>query len=261
MSAEDLLPLQSPPRSPAPSLFVTSAPVEAKTLLDLMYDGFYLIFLLRSGQAPESGELLRERIKAFLLDVERGANKLNSRTIDVRQVKYAFCATVDETILRSDLQIRTEWQRQPLQLQYFGDQLGGERFFTTLENTRREGVARLQVLEVFHMCLLMGFQGKYVIEGLDQLNFLTARLGDEIAHHKGKRAGFAPHWAAPDQVIHRLRNEVPLWVVASVFLLFFVLAYTGFRLDLGRSATSQLASYHQLIKVAPEPAHVTITLP
>lgn len=261
MNTEDTSLAPLAPRSQAPSLYAVSAPVEAKTLLDLMYDGFYLIFLLKSGHVPESGEVLRERIKAFMLDIERGTTKLNSHTTDVRQVKYAFCAAVDETVLRSDLQIRTEWQRQPLQLQYFGDQLAGERFFTTLENTRREGAARIQVLEVFHMCLLMGFQGKYVIEGLEQLSFLTARLGDEIAQLKGKRAPFAPNWAAPDQVIHRLRNEVPLWVVTSVFLLFFVVAYTGFRLDLGRSTERQLAGYNQLIKVAPEPANVTITLP
>ncbi len=252
--------LPSSPRSQPPSLFA-GPPVEAKTLLDLMYDGFYLVFLLRSGQAPESGNALRERIKDFLLDVERGANKLNSRATDVRLVKYAFCTTVDEIILRSPLQIRTEWQRQPLQLQYFGDQMGGERFFSMLESARHEGTDRLQVLEVFHLCLLMGFQGKYVIEGMERLQFLTARLGDEIAQLKGKRAGFAPHWAAPDQVIHRLRNEVPLWVVGSVFLLFFVLAYTGLRFDLDRTIEQQLAGYHQLIKVAPEPAHVTITLP
>jgi type VI secretion system protein ImpK len=32
------------------------------------------------------------------------------------------------------------------------------------------------------------------LEGAEKLNYLTARLGDEIAHLKGKSAGFAPHW-------------------------------------------------------------------
>lgn len=264
MSAENVLPPRhnAPPHgADAPSLSAAKPSSQGASLSDLMYDGFYLIFLLRSGQAPESAHVLRQRIREFLLEVERGATKLNTSTTDLLLVKYAFCATLDELTLRSDLSIRQEWQQQPLQLQYFGDQLGGERFFTKLEQARREGAQRLQVLEVFHLCLLMGFQGKYVIEGLEQLHFLTARLGDEITHLKGQRAGLAPHWAAPDKIVHRLRGDVPLWVVGSAFLLLMALAYSAFRINLGIATGRGLANYSQVIKVAPEPAHVTITLP
>ncbi|MET7443581.1 hypothetical protein, partial [Streptomyces sp. NPDC005568] len=45
------------------------------------------------------------------------------------------------------------------------------------------------------------------------LAYLTARLGDEIAHMKGKRAPFAPHWPLPDQIAHRLKREVPVWAI------------------------------------------------
>jgi type VI secretion system protein ImpK len=238
-----------------------STPREARTLLDLMYDGFYLLFLLRAKQGPSEAETFRAHIKEFLTGVERGATRLGSAPEDVHLCKYAFCATVDELILMSQFKVREAWQRQPLQLQFFGEQLAGEQFFAKLETLRREGAPRIQILEVFHMCLLMGFQGKYIIEGSEKLNYLTARLGDEIAHLKGSRAAFAPHWAPPDQVTNRLKNEVPLWIIASVFALLGVLAFTGLRWQLSRSTERDLAAYQDVVKLAPQAAHVSITLP
>lgn len=234
---------------------------EASTLLDLMYDGFYLLFLLRAHQAPSDAEAFRARIGDFLAGVERGAMKLGLSPEDTHACKYAFCATVDEAILMSQFKIRDAWQRQPLQLQLFGDHLAGETFFQKLESLRREGAPRLQALEVFYMCLLMGFQGKYLIEGSEKLAYLTSRLGDEIAHLKGTRAPFAPHWAAPDRVEHQLKNEVPVWVVASLFALFGAIAFVALRWDLGRSTAQHLSAYQDVVKLAPQVANVTITLP
>lgn len=245
----------------SPSATHGSAPREARTLMDLMYDGFYLLFLLRAKQGPGDADEFRSHIKEFLISVERGANKLGSSAEDVHLCKYAFCATVDEAILMSQFKVRDAWQRQPLQLQFFGEQLAGEQFFVKLEALRREGAARVQILEVFHMCLLMGFQGKYLIEGSEKLNYLTARLGDEIAHLKGSRAAFAPHWAPPDQIRNRLKNDVPLWVIASVFSLMAVLAFSAMRWQLSRSTRHDLGAYQDVIKLAPQAANVTITLP
>ena len=126
---------------------------------------------------------------------------------------------------------------------------------------RAQGARRLQVLEVFHMCLLLGFQGKYLLEGSEKLGYYTARLGDEIAHLKGKRAPFAPHWAAPDKVMHTLRHEVPLWAVASVVALFGLAAFIGLRWQLGRTTQGDLSAYQDVVKLPPRAAHLTITLP
>lgn len=246
---------------PSPMATPGSAPREARTLLDLMYDGFYLLFLLRAKQGPSDPDSFRASIKEFLTSLERGATRLGSSAEDVHLCKYAFCATVDEAILMSQFKVRDAWQRQPLQLQFFGEQLAGEQFFVKLEELRRQGAARVHILEVFHMCLLMGFQGKYLIEGSEKLNYLTARLGDEIAHLKGSRASFAPHWGAPDQVKNRLKNDVPLWVIASVFALLGVLAFTGLRWHLSRGTERDLAAYQDVVKLAPQAANVTITLP
>ena len=234
---------------------------EARSLLDLLYDGFYMVILLRNRYSPSDAEAFRERIKQFLTGFERGSKRLDASADDVYLAKFAYCALIDEVVLMSKLHLRDAWERRPLQLGFFGEQLAGERFFEHLETLRQGGAARLQVLEVFHMCLLLGFQGRYILEGSEKLNYLTARLGDEIAQLRGKRPPFAPHWAAPDRIAHALKRDVPLWVIASVFALFALLAFLGLRWALERQTQSDLAPYAQIVMLAPQPAHITITLP
>lgn len=233
----------------------------SRSLADLMHDGFYLLFLLRNRCAPLEVDTFRERIKHFLDGFEKEARRNNAATDDIYFAKYAFCAAVDEAVLSSGFGIRDAWERQPLQLTLFGEQLAGEQFFVKLEELRAQGARRVQALEVFHHCLLHGFRGKYMLEGPEKLNYLVARVGDEVAHHKGKRAAFAPHWAIPDRVKHALRNEVPMWVIASVIALMGVLGFIGLRAYLDHETGKTLAGYQQVVKLAPRMANVTITLP
>ncbi|MGE5451682.1 MAG: type IVB secretion system protein IcmH/DotU [Acidobacteriota bacterium] len=238
-----------------------TTPAGEPCLLDLMYDGFYLLFLLKGKHPPADAEVFRDRIKQFLGNFERQASKLNASADAIYACKYAFCATVDEAILMSQFRAKESWQRLPLQVQYFGEQLAGEQFFAKLEELRRQGASQSQVLEVFHMCLLLGFQGKYLMEGTEKLNYLTARLGDEIAHLKGRRAAFAPHWQAPDRVTHQLKNEVPLWVVASVLGALSLLSFLGLRMQLSLHTDRALSEPQHIVQLAPQVARVTITLP
>lgn len=234
---------------------------EPRTLMDLFYQGFYMIFLLRNGYVPADGSAYRERLRELLTQVERGAKKLSLDADDVYQAKFAFCALIDEIVLMSKMRIRDDWERSPLQLEMFGEHMAGEKFFDALEKLRGEGARRVQVLEVFHMCLLLGFQGRYILEGAEKLGYLTSRLGDEIIHLQGKRSPFAPHWAPPDHIAHKLRSEVPLWVMGSVFALVALVAFVGLRSQLHRTTDAELDRYTDVVKLAPQPAYVTISLP
>jgi len=256
-----------------PSLFGAAAPAsvppsasaegtfQARSLRDLLYDGFFMVFLLKQGREPGDAGEFGARVQEFLGDFERGAKKLNASAEDVYASKFAFCAAIDEAVLASPFKIRAEWERRPLQLTLFGEQLAGEKFFELLETCRAQGVARLHSLEVFHMCLLLGFQGKYLLEGPEKLSYLTGRLGDEIAQMKGKRAAFAPHWPLPDQIAHRLKHELPLWTIGAVFALVGLGAYFGLNTYLRNSTMHTLAPYSQLVQPETESANLTISLP
>jgi type VI secretion system protein ImpK len=231
------------------------------SLMDMLYDGFLMLFLLKTGQEPQDAASFSARMQQFLADFERNAKKQDIPAEDIYATKYAFCAAVDESVLNSSFSIRDAWMLQPLQLVLFGEQLAGENFFNRLEDLRAQGARRLQSLEVYYMCLLLGFQGKYLIEGQEKLGYLTARLGDEIALLRGKRTGFAPHWAIPDKIAHTLKRDVPLWTVGAAFALIGMLAYLGLNRQLGDDMQTAMSSYHDVVKLGPRVAHLTISLP
>lgn len=259
-------------RATPPSLFGSSdvpraemprelARYEAGTLVDLLYNGFYMVFLLRAGREPQDANSFREQLRTLLKDFEAQARRLNVDADDTHKASFAFCALVDEVMLQSRFAARATWELRPLQLELFGDHLAGERFFEMLEALRQGGAARVQVLEVFHLCLLLGFQGRYFLEGNEKLTWLTSRLGDEIAHMRGRRAGFAPHAELPDRVAHQLRHELPLWTIGAVVALLGVLAFVGLRVALQQGTAQDLAQFDGVIARTPQQAHVTITWP
>jgi type VI secretion system protein ImpK len=239
----------------------TGAPAEARSLLDLMYDGFYMLFLLKNRYTPSDAETFRARLREFLAQVDRGGKRIEAANEDLYLTKYAYCALMDEMVLAQQGTLADSWRRNPLQLEMFGEQRAGGSFCDKLESLRAQGASKVQVLEVFHMCLLMGFQGRYLLEGSEKLGYLTARLGDEIATHKGQRAAFAPHAYAADRIRHTLRTDVPLWVLASVLALAGLLAFLGLRWALERRTRADLGAYSQLITLPAQAANVTITLP
>lgn len=232
-----------------------------RMLVDLMYEGFYALFLLKNGSGPHDKAGFVDHITQFLGDVDRRAKQIGVPPEDIEAAKYAYCAAVDEIILRSQYDIREAWETRPLQLRLFGDQLAGEHFFKKLEELRARGIVHLQSLEVFHMCLLLGFQGRYALDAPDKLNYLCSRLGDEIARMRGKNRGFAPHADRPDQIANKLRTDLSLWVLTSVFALAGLGAYLGFAGMLSSDTDKTLAAYNDLVKLPPRAAHVTITLP
>jgi type VI secretion system protein ImpK len=231
------------------------------TLLDLLQEGFYLLFMLKNGSAPPGEAPFLDTITAYLAEFDSEARKLRAQGEDIDAAKYAFCAALDEIILSSQFPMRLAWERRPLQLVIFGDQLAGEHFFDRLETLRGGGGARLPALQVFHMCLLIGFRGKYALDAGDKLAYLTERLGDEIAHIQGKSRGFAPQAERPDQIVNKLRSNMPLWAISAVFGVTGLGAYIGLESSLSGSTERTLAGYTYLVKLAPRPAYVTITLP
>lgn len=136
-----------------------------------------------------------KKILNLLNQFEQQAKKLQFSADDIHDAKYAFCALIDETIVTqqdpSYFNLQNAWLISPLQLSLFGSQLAGYRFFEILEQLRSRGKERLAALEVFHYCLLLGFQGKYRIESTESLNHLVSRVGDEIDYLKGKSCFFA----------------------------------------------------------------------
>jgi type VI secretion system protein ImpK len=245
---------------PAPGLRTEFAPA-ARSLVDLLHDGFYLLLLLKNRYFPADAGHFSAQVLQLLDHFERNARRLNVSAEDVYAAKYAFCAAIDEAVLASEMTIRHTWEQAPLQLTLFGDQLAGEHFFTELDEVRRRGEPSVQTLEVFYMCLLTGFQGKYMLESKEKLNYLVATLDKEIAHLKGKRAPFAPYWKPPDNVVHLIKSELPMWVLTAAFVGLGGAIFACLSWALSGQVNDTLNAYFDLIKLTPKVAHITISLP
>lgn len=250
-----LSPLANPRINEAP------AAVQPSSLVNMLYDGFYMVTLLKNRHFPESAEAFFNSIVKFLDQFERTAKKLNYSAEDIYDAKYAFCAMADEAVLSSQLNIRSTWERKPLQLALFGEQLAGDHFFDNLERARNDGARRIQALEVFHMCLLTGFKGRYLLEGPEKLRYLTTQLGEQLAHLKGKPAGFAPHWSAPDSISHVIRREVPLWVIGAVLALFGLAAWLALDWHAARAVRDTLSPFKNIVQLTPPAPTLHIILP
>lgn len=237
------------------------APQRTPLLVDLMHEGFHMLSLLRHGSVPPGETEFAASIRSFLDAFSSEARALHMATEDIEDAKYAFCAALDETILASSFPLRDAWERRPLQLLLFGDQLAGEHFFDKLEQLRLKGAERLQALQVFHMCLLLGFRGRYALEGADRLPYLAARLGDEITHLRGKGRGFAPRAARPDNIAHKLQSNAPYWIAGGIFVLAAFATFGAMRYSLASSTESALAAYQDVVKQPARQATLSVTLP
>ena len=237
----------------------------SNNLVDLMHDGFYIVFLIKNQYVPANVEEFRQKILDQLNRFEQQAKKLHFSADDIHDAKYAYCALLDETIVTqqdpSFFNLQNSWLISPLQLSLFGSQLAGYQFFDRLEQIRSRGKERLAALEVFHYCLLLGFQGKYRIESIESLNHLVARVGDEIDYLKGKKAHFSPFAGLPDQIRNVIHKELPFAWILLFLLLFALLAFSGLRYMLNQQEQQSMTQYNNVISAPAEQAHITIHLP
>jgi type VI secretion system protein ImpK len=119
---------------------------------------------------------------------------------DVRLATSAIVAFLDETILNSSNPAFSDWARMPLQEEMFGHNVGGEVFFQNvnrlLARSDSHGVGDL--LEIYSLCILLGYKGKYGIEERDSVRPVVDAIGEKILRIRGPLSGFSPSWQIPE---------------------------------------------------------------
>lgn len=217
-------------QSPAEQAARSTAP----TLLDLLEDGIHLLILLRNGNRPRTFAAFNQRIDAFLHDYMAAARRAGKPAEAAEQVRYAYCAVLDELILSSDFPLRAEWERMPLQLRLFGEHLAGEGFFERLDHLRLAPVDNIETLEVFHACLQLGFRGRYLLDGSEKVRYLQRTLQQEIERVRGQPLPLAPHWQLTDVAAAPLRARYPLWMYMVLLVAVGASFFVAYRILLDR---------------------------
>jgi type VI secretion system protein ImpK len=150
-------------------------------------------------QSATNAETFRVRIKQSLAEAEQEGRKAGYSGDDVRSAIYAVVVFLDESVLNSSLVMFSEWPRRPLQEELFGGHTGGEIFFQNLHQllTRPETEQLADVLEVYQLCLLLGFQGRYSRMDLGELRGLTLVVSDKVQRIRGRLGDLSPAWSPP----------------------------------------------------------------
>ncbi|MGD2120810.1 MAG: type IVB secretion system protein IcmH/DotU [Gemmatimonadota bacterium] len=158
---------------------------------------------LRAGRTVGGDPVVfRERVKRWLATAAREArNKGYSQEAIVR-AGYGLIAFLDESVLNSSDPMFAEWHRRPLQEEIFGEFLGGERFFQNLDDLQREPDSDelADVLEVYLLCLALGFQGQYAAmgpSGRQELRHYWERGRDRVVGIRGAWGELSPSWSIP----------------------------------------------------------------
>jgi len=214
--------------------------------------GFQEVFtavvrLRYNRQAVMDAETFRAQMRQALRVSEQEARARGSSAEDVKQVIFAVVAFLDESVLTSRNPVFVNWPRLPLQAELFGHQLAGEIFFQELQKAlnRPDSQETADLLEVYYLCMLLGFKGRYAAGG--DLRGVMAATQEKIRRIRGPIGALSPRGAIPADVIRtvqtdrvsRLLGRIALITGGVVVLLFLLFKFV---LMSGASSLSALAA-------------------
>ena len=190
---------------------------------------FDLILRLKAGIVAPSNDL-RPKIAGLLEDFEKRAERYRFNHKIIQVSKFALAAFVDETVLTNNFPLKNEWEKNPLQLEYFGEQLAGNKFFEKLQAMLQQIDVTADAVEIYYFCMLLGFKGRYAIYEQDKhLAIMQSTANALVKAGKIKPVELSPHWLANDQPPPPERRGLPVWAKmgAAAGLCIALIIYMG----------------------------------
>lgn len=197
---------------------------------------------ITDGRFENAGyDMLREQIMKDIEHADRLMFDAGYPSRITGMGRYALVAYADECVMKSAWQYRTRWMSSPLQLEMFGEHVAGRKFFEQISQMTLSDDDETDLLELHYVCLELGYEGSYRIDGPEKLQALKVEMQSRIEH---KREAFSGRIPTDVKVsVASLANEMtnkPLWVMLSVAVLLIVLFHAGFNRNL-KSAVSVLS--------------------
>ena len=172
---------------------------------------FDLVLRLKAGIVAPSNEL-RPKIEGMLDEFEKRAERYKFNHKIVQVSKFGLAAFVDETVLTNNFPLKNEWEKNPLQLAYFGEQLAGNKFFEKLESMLGQIEVTVDAVEVYYFCMLLGFKGRYAIYEQEKLLEIMQQTANALVKAgRIKPVELSPHWLANDQPKPPEKRGMPIW--------------------------------------------------
>jgi type VI secretion system protein ImpK len=197
------------------------------------------------GSLPSAGEL-RATLDQQLSAMMKRATDAGIVPDDVIEAQYALVALIDEFLARiQGWPGQAEWRTKPLQLLRFNENTAGENFFRRLISLEGQP-HRIHVLQVYWLCLAVGFQGRYAVAGSEGLAAIYERVGARVAHACGPDT-LSPHGEPRDRQ-RAFELEMPIVRVGIGFFGFALLVFVVLRIVLSIQLRDATRPMHEFAK-------------
>jgi type VI secretion system protein ImpK len=173
---------------------------------------------LRVALMRASFAQLMEQVAEAINFFERDIRSAGIPEDQANTAKYILCATADDIVQNIPTEDRHVWTQYSMLARFFGERIGGVRFFDELERALKDPLVNYPLLELFHTCLALGFQGMHraspngqVALGQIQRNVYETlrRVRPKVMHD------LSPRWKGQALASESSRLRVPVWVVGS----------------------------------------------
>lgn len=199
-----------------------------------------ILRLRTNADSVPSADTFRTHIKTLLGAARKDAEAHGYSPEDIRSAMFAVVALLDESVLTSRNPVFAEWPRMPLQEEIFGGHVAGEIFFQDLRTSlaRAESPKTIDLLEVYYLCLLLGYRGRFGASGAGELRGVMTMLREKISRARGAEASLSAHARIPDEGPPRLKSDpwvrrlkiaalVSAFLAATLFVTFKAILVTG----------------------------------
>lgn len=219
-----------------------------KTLADLSAESLILILQLRSVSDYGDPSTLKTKVINMFDNFEQNARITGIDNEKIKQAKFALVAFLDETIISSNWQRKDEWLTEPLQIKLFDTFNAGEEFFTNLHNLRQRSSNNKDVLEVYYLCLTLGFKGMYQLQSPETLRRVVDDLNLEL-HPELYNAidAISPNAKPKENLIQIASGRIPLWVYPVSVIIICIVFYFIMSMSISNKAAEIVASLKNLL--------------
>jgi type VI secretion system protein ImpK len=215
-----------------------------------------LLGRLRVALMRASFASLMEQVADAIKFFEKDIRSAGISEAQATQAKYILCATADDIVQNIPTEDRHVWTQYSMLSRFFGERIGGVRFFEELDRAKMDPLINYPVLELQHACLALGFQGVHRTSsgGAAALQQIQRNLYETLRRVRPRvNLDLSPHWRGQELASNATKVRVPPWAVASVLALLLFGLYVMFRLWLsgGAELTSDaFANLHPTNKLA-----------
>lgn len=196
---------------------------------------------LRAGTVRSPSAELMEDVAQAVQAFESSARESGVPPDQILVAKYALCATADDIVQNMPIEDRHLWTQYSMLSRYFGERVGGVRFFQELDRARLDPARNYSLLELMHTCLALGFQGIHRVsgDGPAALQHIQRNLYETLRRVRPQAPDdLSPHWQGQDLPARLNNNRVPLWAVSAVLGALLLGVYLACLFLLDRDARS-----------------------